>query len=162
MFKLTYTWDEQTYIRASKALYEYEMGHSTKKYIGWFFIALTQFGVVAAIKQGDGILLIVSTFLVLYWYLLRWRVREFFLKKAFRKLPNANAKISILLHDNSLQINDTTIPLHEIADFLELSNGMYLLYHDTSIYIPHSAFKSEEELNSFVKRLKNSQEKRGS
>ena len=41
--KISYNWDEETFINASKAAYDFEMKNSPKRFLGWFFIAMTQF-----------------------------------------------------------------------------------------------------------------------
>jgi len=65
---ISYKWDKQNVINLFEQSYKYQFNNSAKKWIGLFIIALTQFGVVAALKMGAFELLIFSTVLLVYWY----------------------------------------------------------------------------------------------
>ncbi len=151
---VSYTWDKDTYMRASKLAYEYELKHSNRKYLGWVFIALTQFGVVAAIQKGTIGLLLVSTILVIYWYALRWSLRKRIIEKTFDKLTNANMKYTISTTDTGLNINREDITWDKIVSVLALKNGIFLYLNPDSIYIPNKAFEDIDERNEFLKLLK--------
>lgn len=154
--QISYTWDRETYLKASKIAYDYELTKSNKKYIGWFFIALTQFGVVAAMKGGAIGLLLISTVLVLYWYSLRWPLRKKMIERTFDKLPNANKNYHINISDQNLSIDEKEISWNEITQVLVLKDGTFLYLNQDSLFIPNVAFKTSEEKNTFLKILKNS------
>ena len=150
----SYKWDKHTYLKAAKVAYDYEYKNSKKRYIGFFFIALTQFGVVAMFKKGAPGLLLISTFLVLYWYLLRWKLREASIKKSFEKLPNANMKYDVTADTRGIKINTQTIKWSDIINIVSLSDGVLIYTKDNFFFFPAGAFKSLEDKNSFSKLAK--------
>ena len=149
-----YKWDKETYLKAAKVAYDYELKTSRKRYIGFFFIALTQFGVVAALKKGAIGLLLISTFLVVYWYLLRWPIRKISISKAFNKLPNANMDYSIKTDENGIKINSNLIPWSEIAEVIYLQDGFLIYAENNFFFFPATAFKTLEDKNDFAKLAK--------
>jgi hypothetical protein len=153
--KLSYIWDKETYLKASKLAYDYELKKSNKKFIGWFFIALTQFGVVAAMKKGSIGLLLISTVLVVYWYFLRWPLRKKVIERTFEKLKNANQKYSVESTENNIAIEGKDIPWSEITQVLAQDDGIFIYLNQDSIFIPNVAFKEFEERNEFLTILKN-------
>jgi len=151
---ISYIWDKETYLKASKLAYSYELKHSTKRYIGWFFIAMLQFGVVAAMKKGAIGLLLISTVMLTYWYILRWPIRKKIIERTFDKSPNANLQYIINLLPDGLKINDKLITWGEITQTLAIDDGIFVSLSQESIFIPSHAFKTIEERNYFLKRLK--------
>ena len=149
-----YKWDKPTYMQAAKVAYNYEFKNSKKRYIGFFFIALTQFGVVAILKKGAPGLLFVSSFLVLYWYLLRWKLREASIKKAFDKLPTANMQYSVDANNYGININSQIIQWQDILKVVSLSEGALIYTKDNFFFFPANAFKNLEDKNSFSKLAK--------
>ena len=149
-----YKWDKPTYLTAAKVAYDYEYKNSKKRYIGFFFIALTQFGVVAFFKKGAPGLLFISTFLVLYWYLLRWKLREVSIKKTFDKLPNANMQYSVTTDNNGITINSQIVEWSNVTKVVSLSDGALIYTKDNFFFFPANAFKSLEDKNSFSKLAK--------
>ena len=150
----SYKWDKPTYLKAAKVAYNYEFKNSKKRYIGFFFIALTQFGVIALFKKGAPGLLFISTFLVLYWYLLRWKIREVSIKKAFDKLPNANREYIITANDDGITINSQNIKWNDVMKVVSLSEGILVYTKDNFFYFPANAFKSLEDKSSFSTQAK--------
>ena len=51
-FETSLTWDEKAFVKGAKLAYDFDMRHTRRRYAGWLFIALTQFGVVGAINHG--------------------------------------------------------------------------------------------------------------
>ena len=151
---ISYTWDKETYVKASKVAYDYELKKSNRKYIGWFFIALTQFGVVAAMKKGSISLLLVSSFLVLYWYFFRWGLRKKVIETTFDKLENANQQYNVKISNEQLTINESPILWEDISQVTSLKDGLFIYLNQNSIFIPSSAFKNMEEKNDFLTLLK--------
>ena len=149
-----YKWDKPTYMQAAKVAYNYEFKNSKKRYIGFFFIALTQFGVVAILKKGAPGLLFISSFLVLYWYLLRWKLREASIKKAFDKSPTANMQYSVDANNYGININSQIIQWQDILKVVSLSEGALIYTKNNFFFFPASAFKNLEDKNSFSKLAK--------
>ncbi len=150
----SYKWDKPTYLKAAKIAYDYEFKNSKKRYIGFFFIALTQFGVVALLKKGAPGLLFISTFLVAYWYLFRWKIRELTIKKAFNKLPNANMQYNVSADDNAITINSKKINWSEVLSVVSLNEGILVYTKENFFFFPANAFKNIEDKNSFSKLAK--------
>lgn len=140
MYEINYNWDKAAFLKASKELYNYEFNNSNKKYIGWIFIALTQFGVVAALKKGAFGLLFISTFLVIYWYYFRWKLREFLLKKSFKDIDK---KVQILANNDFLEINSKKFDYNNIKNLIKLENGYVIIVANKSFYIPKKVIKNE-------------------
>ncbi len=151
---IEYRWDKSTYLQGSKSLYNDVLRHSPKRFIGWFFIALSQFGLVAFFRKGVFGLLLLSTFGLLYWYVLRWPLRKWILINAYKKSPMKDKEINVIASDKFLLINDIKILWSEIQRVLLEKEGFLLYYHDDYIYIPKDAFKDQSEEKSFLKLLK--------
>jgi hypothetical protein len=147
--KISYIWDKETFLKASKVTYDYELNNSNRKYWGWLFIALLQFGVVAAMKKGAVGLLFISTFLVIYWYMLRWTLRKRFILKTFDKSPNANHTYNVEITDEALKIDTTILSWSDIKKVISLKEGFLLFNKDEFFFFPSSAFKDMDERNEF-------------
>ena len=151
MINIEYKWDQNLAIKSSKDIYEYELQNSKKKYIGWLFIALVQFGVVGALKHQVYGLLMISTFLIFYWYGFRWPLREFFIKRTFSKSPLANNTIQLqakkdgIYKDNKLQIS-----YKDIKNIIQLKDAILIYHKFGTLYFPNYAFNSKNELKKFI------------
>ncbi len=139
-----YLWDEDLYLEAAKAAYDYELEHSPRRFMGWIFIALTQFGVVAALKQGVFGLLFISTLLVIYWYFLRWPMRRAMLRRRFAASGTAGKRFRFEIDDRGVVSPARTIPWDDILSVVRVSNG-YLLYSGREfLYFPDNAFSGAD------------------
>ncbi len=158
---ISYIWDKETFLKAAKSAYKHELKNSGKRYIGWLFIAMAQFGVVAAMKKGAVGLLLISSILLVYWYLLRWPLRKFIISKSFDKSPYANKKFNIKIYDDKIEINTESIKWDKISQVIFLESGFLLYTDQKSFFFPSGAFKDMEEKNKFAamakKRVKNYQ-----
>ncbi len=150
---LSYKWDKDTYLQGSKSLYNDILKNSSKRFIGWFFIALSQFGLVAFYKKGAFGLLLISTIFLIYWYFLRWQLRKFILLNAFKKSPLKDKMINIEIDSNEIIINKNKILWDDITRVLLEDVGVLLYYEDNFIFIPNSAFDGNEKQN-FLQFLK--------
>ena len=150
--EINYIWDQKLALESAKILYDYELKNSNKKYLGWFFIALLQFGVVGALKHNAYGLLSISTILVVYWYNFRWPIRKYFIKKTFLKSPFANKKIKLVATDKYLQIDENSqIQYNDIKKYEQLDKGIFLDYQSGTIFLPNKAFSIVEDKNRFYK-----------
>jgi hypothetical protein len=152
-FNISYTWNIQNFTKATKALYDFNLKHSPKRFLGWIFIALTQFGVVGALKKDVYGLLIVSTLLVIYWYALRWPMRKAMLQRNFKS--SQEQLFEIKADNNSLQLNEIKIEWSDIIEAISLQDGFVLYYADSYLFIPKDAFNSTDEKDNFSYLLKN-------
>ncbi len=151
---VSYDWDTKKFLLGAKTAYDYELKNSRKRFLGWIFIALTQFGVVLALKQGTIGMLALSTILVLYWYGFRWKIREYFLIKSFNKSPLKDKKFEVKLNDEGLFFNDTPIDFKDIYEIVSTDEGVLLYFIDNYLFIPSLAFENLEDKSEFVKRIK--------
>ena len=142
--------DEATYLKGAKTAYDVQMKHTGRKYIGWVFIAMAQFGVVGALQAGAYGLLLLSTLLLIYWYLLRWPLRKAALKRVFRHSPYADRELVIEAQDGGLCVDDKCIPWFEFTRVLATPQGYLLDMNDGFLYIPREAFESADLRNAFV------------
>ncbi len=147
--KILYTWDKETYLKASEIVYKYELKDSPKRFIGWVFIAMSQFGVVQTMKGGGIGLLLLSSILILYWYYFRWEIRKLILIKNFNKLPNANYQFNILANHEGITIDNRLIEWNKIENIISLKDGFLLYYNNSFLFFPLSAFEDIEKKNQF-------------
>ena len=150
LLEFSYKWDKETFLNASHEAYKYEMKHSPKRFLGWIFIAMTQFGVVAAFKGAPIGLLLISTFLVIYWYFLRWPMRKSMLAKRFDK----EATYDIKVKEDEIIINEKKIAWSEVLEVVSLEKGFLILANDSFFFFPRKAFKTLEEKNAFAEIAK--------
>jgi hypothetical protein len=152
--EIKYRWDRDTFLEASRAIYELELRHSPKRFLGWIFIAMTQFGVVGALKKDAFGLLIVATLLVIYWYSLRWPLRRYIINKSFEKQDAKDQDFYIVASSEGVRINKLLLQWSEIVEVVSTKNGFLLFYSGDSLYIPKDAFKNYEEKDSFSHLVK--------
>jgi len=155
---LKFKWDENTFLKGAKIAYDLQMKHSGRKYVGWFFIALLQFGVVGALKVHSYGLLYLSTFLLLYWYGFRWPIRKAALKRFFKKLPFSDEMLNIEADDGGICLNDRCIPWNEFKRILVTREGYLMDMEDAFIYIPKGHFANDKDREKFYDLVRNSAE----
>ena len=147
--EIEYLWTKELFLQASRATYEFELRHSPKRFLGWFFIIMTQFGVVGALKKDAYGLLLVSSVLVVYWYFFRWRIRKLLISKTYNNSTAKETQFSMQAKKDGLSVNGTLLRWKEITEAVSLKEGFLLYYGDTFLYIPKSAFKSVEQKDLF-------------
>ena len=158
IIKLDFVWDKETARKSFDELYRYEFNHSSKKYIGWLFIALLQFGVVATFKKGDISLLIFSTVVLSYWYILKKMIAKKLYLKRFENDPLKDKKIVLEADENGLHFksHNTFWKWSEIESIEDVKNGLLLIKYPNHYFIPLNAFKSFEDKNDFKMLYKSS------
>jgi len=152
MFKpieVNYKWDADLALKTSKLYYEYDMYHSTKRYIGWFFIVLVQFGIVGALKHNSYGLLFLSTFLVLYWYYGRWYLRKRILLNYYSHNIPKDLEVHFAIKEDGLYGQRDIISWDEIGKIIPLKEGALVQSKD-EIFFQNEAFVSQEEQKRFV------------
>lgn len=155
MINIKYIWNEKLAIKAAQDIYEYELKKSNKRYIGWFFVALTQFAIVGALKHDAFGLLFVSTFLMIYWYILRWPIRKYFIKRTFIKSPFANKTITLQIKKDGIYKEELSqVSKNNIKDIIKLEDGIIIYYNGGNLYFPNEAFKDKRDIQKSISLLK--------
>jgi hypothetical protein len=156
--EIKFTWSKDLAIKASKLYYDYDMKTSSKKYIGWLFIALMQFGVVGALKKDAYGLLLIATILVIYWYAFRWPIRRFMISKTYDASSTKNHHFNMLANTDGISVDGTLIAWSKITEIISLENSFLLYYESSFLFIPKSAFTGNDEKDRFTHLAKKSVE----
>jgi len=143
--EIVYVWSKDLALKASKLYYDYDMKHSSKRYIGWFFVALTQFAIVGALKHDVFGLLYVSTFFVLYWYYGRWYLRKRMLEKFYAKNNMEGKEVSFLVDESGLHFEDQLIAWDAIEKVLEFDDGVLMQTNDATLFFENDFFHSVKD-----------------
>jgi hypothetical protein len=151
---LSFRWSKDIYMQAGEFAYDYKMNHTPKKYMGWLFIALLQFGVVGALLKGTLAMLLFSTILLVYWYYLKKRIEKSLLLKKFDKEEDANKILDIVINKDSISINQKTISWSDIAQIIAGEKGYLLDHVDGFLFFPANSFQKEEDKTEFIKIAK--------
>jgi hypothetical protein len=147
---ISFVWNKDLAIKASKLFYDWDMKNSGKRYVGWMFIALTQFAIVGALKHNVFGLLFVSTFLVLYWYYIRWYVRKGMIVKYYDKSGVDDTQVHFKLTTDGLYYGDDLIDWDHIQKAIKFDDGILLQTINSTLFFEKSAFKSYEEMQRFL------------
>lgn len=151
--RIRYRWDRENVERLFGSSYRYLFEHSFRRYIGWLFIILSQFGVVAAFKQGAFGLLIFSTLLLLYWYYGKRVIAKRRLLKSYSSSPFKDQEISIEASDSGLAIHALGTTVHwdweDIDELISIGDDLLLHKAPHFYYIPASGFVSLEQKSRF-------------
>ena len=157
MFKqieINFTYSKELAIKASKLYYDYDMKASRKRYIGWLFIALMQFGVVGALKHDSFGLLYIATLLVFYWYYGRWFIRKSMIVKFYEKSNLVDKKMSFTLKDDGLHYDDEKIDWENILKVIKFEDGILIQSSQNTLFFQREAFKSYEDVEAFLSLMK--------
>ncbi len=143
--EITYIWDRENFEKAFSKSYTHQFENSARRYIGWSFVALAQFGVVAALKGGSIGLLMLSTILIFYWYVVKkWLVHQRAMK-AYENSPLKNSQIKLQITQEGVRQNEIFVSWQEIQGLVPVEDDILLYYNQNAFYIPSNAFKSMEE-----------------
>jgi uncharacterized membrane protein YobD (UPF0266 family) len=151
---ICFTWNRDLAIKASKLFYDWDMKHSSKRYIGWLFIALTQFAIVGALKHHAFGLLFIATFLVLYWYYIRWYIRKGMIVKYYDKSGLDEKEVSFTLREDGLYYDNRLIGWSEIQSVVPFDEGIVLQTLNQTLFFEKRAFKNREEQERFLEVMR--------
>ncbi len=150
---ISYRWDRDNIERLFRVSYRYLFEHSSRRYIGWLFIALSQFGVVAAFKQRAFGLLIFSTVMLIYWYYGKRVIAKRRMVRAFERAPFQDKEIRISASESGLDITASETPVHWNWDAIDavISAGDDILLQKSPhfYYIPAGGFTDIEAKSRF-------------
>ena len=149
-----YVWDQATAMKASELFYRYDLKHSPKRFLGWLFIAMAQFGVVGALKHDAYGLLVLSTVFLIYWYYLRWIIRKRIALKYFRSSAAAGMTFKISIQKEGILQNDLLLSWDDIDTVVELEEGFLLYTKQAPLFFPGEAFGSDKVRQHFRATVK--------
>ncbi len=152
--KISYVWDEHNFNKLFKEAYDYQFKNSPRRFIGWLFIALAQFGVVAALKKGNIALLLFSTILIVYWYFIKKIIVKKRAHKEFLNSPLKDKKIELTAGDNGIKQGNRLLSWEEIEKIVPIQDDIFIFTPAKSYYIPFNGFKSIEDKNRFKQLAK--------
>ena len=152
--EVSFEWNKELALKTSKLYYDYDMRHSNKRYVGWFFVALVQFGIVGALKHESYGLLYLSTFLVGYWYYGRWFLRKRMLERYYDKNNPQNLQIEFSIDENGLHGTEKNISWDEVFKVIELEEGVLVQAKENALFFANTAFKKEADKIRFLKIAK--------
>jgi hypothetical protein len=149
--KISYIWNKNNIDKLFEASYKYLFENSSKRYIGWFFIAMAQFGVVALFKKGSFALLLFSTIILVYWYYVKKLIAKKRAIKAFEESPFKNKRIDILVDENGFKTpsNNRSWKWEDIQKVIPVGEDILIYNNPNFHYIPSSGFKSIEDKSYF-------------
>jgi len=148
MIETKFIWNEAIALKSSELFYKYEFRHSYRRYVGWVFIAMAQFGVVGALKHDAYGMLIVSSFLLFYWYVVRWQLRKRFALNSYKRSPLAGKEIETRFDDTGLLSNEQLVAWADVDKVVEYENDFLFYTKDQANFFPKEAFVSSEDRSS--------------
>jgi len=147
--KISYKWDRANFEKSFEKSYTYHYKNSMRRYIGWLFVAMAQFGVVFALKGNHVGLLLFSTILIIYWYLIKkWLVK----KRVIRDFENSEHKdkvIEMYADESGIIQNDALIPWENINGIVVADDALMLYQKGKEYYIPSNSFEDYEQKSRF-------------
>ena len=152
--EINYVWSKELALKASKLYYDYDMRNSSKRYIGWFFVGLTQFAIVGALKHDSYGLLYLSTFLVFYWYYGRWYLRKRMMERFYDKNGTDGKKIHFVLDEEGLHYDDQLVSWDEIIKIIKFDDGILIQTNNSTLFFQNDFFASSDERVRFVELAK--------
>jgi len=158
LINISYRWNKENVKRLFEASYKYQFEHSAKRYIGWLFIALMQFGVVFALKKGAFELLLFSTIMLFYWYYGKKMIAERRAKKSFENSTFKDKVIHIEVNDKGFVMKENEREIEwtwdEVDEIVPLSDDIMIYKYPYFHYIPLNGFSSIEDKSRFKKMAK--------
>jgi len=150
--EIAYVWNRENLDKLFETSYRYQFEHSHKRYIGWFFIALMQFGVVAALKKGAIELLLFSTVVLIYWYYGKKWIAKRRAVASFEQSPFRDQPIKMEVDASGFVLHSPKAERwswEDIHAIIPLGEDIMLYKSPNIHYIPASAFASIEEKSRF-------------
>ena len=151
--RIKYVWNRENVEKLFDSSYRYVFSHSSRRYVGWFFIALLQFGVVAALKKGAIGLLLFSTLVLLYWYVGKRVIARRRALASWESSPFRNQTIIITADEDGLKIHsdqgDVSWSWDDVEAVAPIGDDVMIYHAHHAHYIPAGAFASIEEKSRF-------------
>jgi hypothetical protein len=151
--RIRYVWNEENIEKLFASSYQYVFTHSARRYVGWLFIALLQFGVVAALKQNAVGLLMFSSIMLVYWYYGKKIIAHRRAIASFEASPFKDQEIRIDADEDGLEIHSheggAQWAWDEIDSVVGLGDDILLYKAPHSHYVPSGGFTSIEAKSQF-------------
>ena len=155
--KISYIWNKENVDKLFDASYKYQFNNSGKRFIGWFFIALLQYGVVIALKKDAFAILLFSTIMLIYWYYGKKIIAQKRAEKSFETSEFKDKQIEMRIDKRGF----TLITPHQeqwswsdVQEVIVLGDDIMLYKHPNFHYIPAKGFESMEEKSRFKSLVK--------
>ena len=163
--KISYTWDKANVDSLFNASYKYQFENSGKRFIGWLFIALLQYGIVLALKKDAFAILLFSTIMLFYWYYGKKWIAKRRADKSFEESAFKDKKIEMTIGSDGFSLvpfgaeaSDSKAYEHwswdEVQEVIVLGDDIMLYKHPHFHYIPANGFESMEEKSRFKSLVK--------
>lgn len=153
---LRYRYDRTNALRLFESSYRYLFTRSYRRYVGWLFVALLQFGVVAALKQGRFGLMLFSSIVLVYWYGVKKLLAKRRALASYEHSPLKESLISLVVDEKGIRIShdkgETFWRWEEIDDIVYAGEDILIYKQPLFYYVPSTAFPSIGVKNAF-KRL---------
>ena len=155
--KISYIWNRKNVETLFEASYKYQFEHSRKRYVGWFFIALLQYGIVVAFKKEAFAILLFSTIILFYWYYGKRWIAKRRAEKSFEHSEFKDKKIEMLIDKDGytlLSPHQEKWSWSEVQEVIVLGDDIMLHKYPNFHYIPANGFESIEEKSRFKSLVK--------
>jgi hypothetical protein len=154
--KISYIWNKEHLDKLFEASYKYQFNHSAKRFIGWFFVALLQYGIVLALKKEAFAILLFSTIMLFYWYYGKKWIAKRRAYSAFKNSPFKNKKVEITIDKDGFNLlnKNEKWSWSEVQEVIGLGEDIMLYKHPNFHYIPSNGFESLEEKSRFKSMAK--------
>ena len=155
--KISYIWNRANVEQLFEASYKYQFNNSAKRYIGWFFIALMQYGVVVALKKEAFAILLFSTIVLFYWYYGKKWIAKRRANKSFENSPFKDKRIEMSIDKNGFTLlsnHNEKWSWDEVQEVIVLGDDIMLYKYPYFHYIPTNGFESLEEKSRFKSLVK--------
>ena len=151
--RIEYRWSRENVEKLFDSSYRYVFSHSFRRYVGWFFIALLQFGVVAALKKGTIGLLLFSTLVLLYWYVGKRVIARRRALASWESSPFRDKTITITADEEGLKIHsdqgEVLWSWDDVEAVAAIGDDVMVYHAHHAHYIPESGFASIEDKSRF-------------
>ncbi|RUM67765.1 MAG: hypothetical protein DSZ06_00505 [Sulfurospirillum sp.] len=147
--KISYKWDRENLEKSFEKSYTYHYKNSMRRYVGWLFIAMAQFGVVFALKGNHIGLLLFSTILIIYWYLIKkWLVKRRVVRD-FENSPYKDKAIEMYVDDSGIMQEGELIPWESINGIVVADDAFMIYQKGKEYYLPPKSFEDFEQKSQF-------------
>jgi len=152
--EINFKWTKELALNGSKIYYDFDMKHSRKRYIGWIFVALVQFGIVGALKHNSFGMLYLSTVFVIYWYYGRWYLRQNMIIKYYNNLNIKDTEVTFFVDKDGFKSNNNLISWDEIVKVLQIDKDILIQSTSNTLYFTRDSFKCYDDIQKLLSLAK--------